>query len=131
MASSTIAGASCVGKSAFDRAEILRDAHAHVRDMRRYGGFNGSYRAAFASALRLVWHAAKEAAADAAWEAAQAPIPAEVAERIADLRAEAWWQPFTTPGAARHRALMAEADDLAQAARCSMIPAQDTQYALL
>ena len=58
MAVSSIAAAASGGKSAYDRAMILRNAHARARQLLTYGCFRGTYRQALAAGLTLAWQAA-------------------------------------------------------------------------
>ena len=132
MASSTIAGALCVGKGAFDRAEILRATHATARWLRARAAFPRPYASCLNDALRTEWRKAKQKAAQAASEAAEAaldalvvPLPPTIAARIADLRLLASVQSLTASGTRQFRALNAEADHIAMAARCMIIPAPD------
>ena len=120
-----------------DRSAILRDAHSRARWLQHQERYRSperrvyaSYRKALASSLRDAWRHAKEqaayavrAAALAAEDAAAALLPADVARWVADLHLLAGVQPLNSDGAAQHRAYRAEADDIARAARCSMIPA--------
>ena len=123
-----------------DCSAILRDAHsqarlimAHEAKLLPRGRMWSSYRAAFGYALRLAWCAAKERARQARANAAlsaleeieAAAVPGNVAARIDALRTFAETMPFTSSGREQRRALLAEADDIAQAARCMMIPALD------
>ena len=101
----------------FDRAAIFRSAHRHAREMRTWGSFKGTYRQAFKIALREVWYAEKFCAEEAAYEATLPPIPADVAERARQLRAEAWGQRITSVGNEAYSALMDQARDLEHAAR--------------
>jgi hypothetical protein len=55
--------------SAFDRAAIMREAHATARRVAK----SGEYRAAFAWALRNAWRTAKKLAGFRAVWAAQSP----------------------------------------------------------
>ena len=117
----------------FDRAEILRSAHRAARERMtpssswRHGDRYDpevigwvpkfTYRECFAGALRSAWRDAKYAAEEAAYEASLPPIPADIAERIRELQAEAWAAPITMRGNDVHAALLAQARDLADAAR--------------
>ena len=57
-------------------------------------------------------------------------MPGDVAARIDALRRFAETMPFTLSGQEQRRTLLAEADDIAQAARCIIIPAiQDISHA--
>ena len=117
----------------FDRAEILRSAHRMTRERMtpssswRHGDRYDpevcgwvpkfTYRKCFAGALRAAWRDAKYAAEEAAYEASLPPIPADIADRIRELQAEAWAERIDGPGNARHAALLAQARDLGDAAR--------------
>lgn len=99
-----------------DRSAILRRAHAATRERmqpRRYPGpgykldraRNGfcptfTYAEAFRSELRKAWAEAKRDAAYAAADAARpsTAVPADVAQRIANLDALAWASPITFGG---------------------------------
>ena len=125
-----------------DRSAILCDARSRARFLQHQERHKRAdwrvwdhYRAAFAYGLREAWRAAKARAAqverDAAFAAAEAVVPAlpaDVARRVADLHILAGVQPLNSYGAAHFRAIRAEADDIARAARCSMIPAQDHSH---
>ena len=112
-----------------DRAEILRSARERMtpssswRHGDRYDpevvGWvpKFSYRECFANALRSAWRDAKVAAEEAAYEASLPPILDDVADRIRELQAEAWAAPITMRGNYVHTALLAQARDLADAAR--------------
>ena len=119
MAVLSIAAAASGGKSAYDRASILRDAHAQARRLLTYGCFCGTYRQALAAGLTLAWQAAKAEREEAEWLATQPPIPADVADRIRELRDEAWASPITARGNNLHAALIASARDLEEAARAA------------
>ena len=89
----------------FDRATILRNAHAQARRLLTYGCFCGTYRQALAAGLTLSWQAAKAEREEAEWQASQPPIPADVADRIRQLQDEAWAAPITARGNELHAAL--------------------------
>ena len=139
MASSTIAGAHGAGKSAAARSVILRDAHSHARQImlqdakRRAGGqLWPFYRAAFAYALRLAWGAAKELARQAISTAALSALeeiedadPTNYGARIDALHVYAATLPPTSDG---RRKIMADADDLAMAARLIPFTAMEPAY---
>ena len=120
-----------------DRSAILRDAHQRARQLRHQERHVRadwrkwtSYAKALACGRREAGAGAKQQAAHAERDAVMldaddAPLPADVAQRIADLHILAGIQPLNSYGAAQFRAIRAEADDIAQAARLSMIPAQD------
>ena len=136
MAVLSIAAALSAGKGVFDRAAILRQAHAAARarmapsrtcrvgDRRNEQGAGyvpkHSYRVAFADALRWAWRDAKIIADEEAWQAAQPPLPADVADRIRELRDDAWHEPITGAGNARYSAILAQARDLEEAARAAL-----------
>ena len=103
----------------FNLSTILRDAHAQARRLLTYGCFCGTYRQALAAGLTLSWQAAKAEREEAMWQATQPPIPADVADRIRELRDEAWASPITARGNELHAALLASARDLADTARAS------------
>ena len=100
---------------------------------RRAGGqLWASYRAAFAYALRLSWGSAKELARQAISDAALSALeeiedadPTNTAARIDALRAYADTLPPTSEG---RRKIMADADDLAMAARCIPFTAPEPAY---
>ena len=119
-----------------DRSAILRTAHSWARQAIRQDSFRHiharrwpSYRAALADALRSAWRSAKARAAReielaalaAAEEIEAAAMPADVVERVTDLRRFAETMPITATGNRRYGALLAEANDLAAAARCAII----------
>ncbi len=104
----------------FDRATIFRDAHSQARRLLTYGCFRGTYRQALAAGLRLAWQGAKAAREEAEWQAAQPQIPADVVERIAEMRADAWFEPITSAGNARYSAILAQARDIEDAARAAL-----------
>ena len=122
-----------------DRSAILRSAHGHARRIMAHeakllsrGRLWSGYRAAFAYALRLAWGSAKELARQAISTAALSALeeiedadPTNYGARIAALHAYADTLPSTSDG---RRKIMADADDLAQAARAMMIPAPEPAY---
>ena len=101
----------------FNRATILRNAHAQARRLLTYGCYTGTYRQALAAGLILAWQGAKAEREEAEWQASQPPIPADVANRIRELRDEAWAAPITARGNELHAALLASARDLVDTAR--------------
>ena len=119
MAIDVIAAASCGGKSApmFDRAAIFRSAHEHARRELRWAGFKGTYRQAFAIALRAVYYAEKQAAEEAAYLATLPPVPPEIEERASQLRAQAWGCRIDGPGNEMFSALHLQARTLIDTAR--------------
>ena len=109
----------------FNLSAILRTAHAAARSKIANNAAWRSYREAFAVSLKAAWRDAKMEAAMRAVQAEDAvavALPAAIVRQAADLRILAGVQSFTFAGTARFRELMAEADDVAQAARCMMIP---------
>ena len=101
----------------FDRAAIFRSAHEHARRELKWAGFKGTYRQAFAIALREVWYAEKEAIVDAAYQATLPPVPPEIEQRARELRAHAWGCRIDGPGNEMFSKLNAQARDLVDAAR--------------
>ena len=119
----------------FNRSAILRAAHATARWLRGQAIFPRSYASCLSEGLRSEWRKAKEAAAravvvaaEAEREAAVPPLSADVIRRVTDLRLFASVQSFTSSGTRQFHALLAEADDIARAARCMMIPALDSTH---
>ena len=117
MAVSSTAAAASGGKSAFDRASILRDAHQQARKLLTHGCFRGTYRQALSAGLRMAWEDAKAEREEAEWQASQLPIPADVAHRAREMREAAWFEPITSAGNARYSAMLDQARDLEDAAR--------------
>ena len=104
----------------FNRSAILADAHSQARRLLTYGCFRGTYRQALAAGLRFAWQGAKAAREKAEWQAMQPQIPADVAERIAEMRADAWFEPITSVGNTRYSAILAQARDIEDAARAAL-----------
>ena len=117
----------------FDRAAILREAHAATRlrfvpsHSQRYGDRydrelaawvpKAGYRAIFADRLRNAWHMARAVAASAALEAALPLVPADILAQADAIRADAWFEPITAAGNARIAAAHLAASALLEAAR--------------
>ena len=98
------------------RSTILRAAHATARSRMASNRAWRSYRQAFADALRMEWRRAKDAGAQASAAADDAVVdtlPPAVAARVASIRTLASYEPHTSVGHARFRALHAEADEVA------------------
>ena len=131
MAARLIAAASRGGKraSSFDGAAIFRSAHGHARRMLKWSSFKGTYRQAFAIALREVWHAEKEAIVDAAYQATLPPVPSEIEERARELRAQAWGCRIDGPGNEMFSRLNMQARVLVDAARGSTDDQPGSQHA--
>ena len=115
----------------FNRSAILRTAHAGARSKLTKNRAWHSYSEAFAVSLKQAWQDAKQDARDrriAAEDAAEAalaeasPLPDDVGRRISDHGIIAEAQSFTFYGSQQRKLLLAEADDIERAARCSMIP---------
>ena len=101
----------------FDRAAILREAHAATRlrlvpsHSQRYGDRydrelaawvpKAGYRAIFAGRLRNAWHMARAVAASAALEASLPPVSDDVLAQADAIRAAAWFEPINGHGNAR------------------------------
>ena len=117
----------------FDRAAILREAHAATRarfvpsHSQRYGDRydrelaawvpKAGYRAIFAGRLRNAWHMARAVAASAALEASLPPVSADILAQADAIRAEAWFEPITAAGNARMAAAHLAASALLEGAR--------------
>lgn len=117
----------------FDRADILREAHAATRRRlgpsrsQRYGDRydpeltawvpKASYRTIFAGRLRDAWHMAHSVAAAAALEASLPPVDAETYATADAIRADARFEPITASGNTRLAAANLAASALIEAAR--------------
>ena len=82
-----------------------------------------TYRAIFAAALRTAWADAKTIARFAAYEAEIPAISDEVSDRVAAMRADAWYEPISAAGNDRMSAILAEASAIEQAARAAAMGA--------
>lgn len=114
----------------FDRAAILREAHAATRRrlvlpaLRRpvrcradFVGAEGRHRAIFAGRLRDAWHMALSVAAAAALEASLPPVDAATLAEADAIRANAWCEPITAAGNARMAAAHLAVSALLEGAR--------------
>ena len=117
----------------FDRAAILRDAHAATRrrmapsHSQRYGDRydpeltawvpKAGYRAIFAGRLRDAWHMARSVAAAAALEASLPPVDEATLAAADAIRADAWFEPINAAGNARLAAAHLAASALIEGAR--------------